>query len=635
MRLVRAILGSAAQSDASRPCDFARTESRARTAWATFRSIRRASREGTQSLVLQAEDAAGNPANSSAVTARVDNTAPGAVQVALEGGEAWRNRNDFDVLGQPETRATARRSRWRITGSAARATAECVDAARSPGRDHATRRPGGAGTGRMAAAALARGRRRQQGTRERFGSGRAAVRPRPPQLGFEPSPPSDPTAVSVRVTDSDVRACRRTDRTQPRGHRHLAHAADARRRRTTRCRGSMTQAFAPGTYLLRATARDQAGNQNSTDRRLDGAPMTVILPLRVPTSAGRLRRSRESVRRTIRRGGRRRTVRHRVESLRTDALGSRFGGQHAGPRGRSRTLPGSRSRRRDSGALAQPDRARNSWWVLSQTDAQGRFTYVAPGDSSRTLRFVYNGTPVTLPAQREVTLLVRAASTIRVNRRRLLNGQAVRFAGRVRSLPTPPAGKLVELQVVLSGRWQTFRTTTTTPTDRGACSTASGAAADSSATASEPAFPPKPATRSKPGAPESSRCGCGDGRADEQRRAQLPRLRQGPRHSFVPLRDSAPRVTGSLYGKRPRIGGLVIDRLRRHFTYANVMATLAVFIALGGSSYAALNITGRDVKDGSLTHRELKRNTLGGTQDQGIATRQGPARAERRSAQRL
>lgn len=57
----------------------------------------------------------------------------------------------------------------------------------------------------------------------------------------------------------------------------------------------------------------------------------------------------------------------------------------------------------------------------------------------------------------------------------------------------------------------------------------------------------------------------------------------------------------------------MIDRIRRHFTYANVMATLAVFIALGGSSYAALNITGRDVKDGSLTHRELKRNTLGGT----------------------
>jgi hypothetical protein len=57
----------------------------------------------------------------------------------------------------------------------------------------------------------------------------------------------------------------------------------------------------------------------------------------------------------------------------------------------------------------------------------------------------------------------------------------------------------------------------------------------------------------------------------------------------------------------------VVHRLRQHFTYANVMATLAVFIALGGSSYAALNLTGRDIQNGSLTYRELKRNTLGGT----------------------
>ena len=57
----------------------------------------------------------------------------------------------------------------------------------------------------------------------------------------------------------------------------------------------------------------------------------------------------------------------------------------------------------------------------------------------------------------------------------------------------------------------------------------------------------------------------------------------------------------------------MVHRLRRHFTYANVMATLAVFIALGGSSYAALSLTGRDIRDGSLTSRDLKRNTLGGT----------------------
>jgi hypothetical protein len=57
----------------------------------------------------------------------------------------------------------------------------------------------------------------------------------------------------------------------------------------------------------------------------------------------------------------------------------------------------------------------------------------------------------------------------------------------------------------------------------------------------------------------------------------------------------------------------LIAALRRHINYANVMATAAVFIALGGSSYAALTISGRDVKDGSLTQRDLKRNTLGGS----------------------
>jgi hypothetical protein len=57
----------------------------------------------------------------------------------------------------------------------------------------------------------------------------------------------------------------------------------------------------------------------------------------------------------------------------------------------------------------------------------------------------------------------------------------------------------------------------------------------------------------------------------------------------------------------------VREGVRRHLSYANVMATVAVFIALGGSSYAALKVTGRDVQNGSLTNRDLKRNTLDGT----------------------
>ena len=56
-----------------------------------------------------------------------------------------------------------------------------------------------------------------------------------------------------------------------------------------------------------------------------------------------------------------------------------------------------------------------------------------------------------------------------------------------------------------------------------------------------------------------------------------------------------------------------MKRIGGKLTYSNVMSTVAVFVALGGSSYAALSITGRDVKDGSLTQRDIKRNTLGGS----------------------
>ena len=44
------------------------------------------------------------------------------------------------------------------------------------------------------------------------------------------------------------------------------------------------------------------------------------------------------------------------------------------------------------------------------------------------------------------------------------------------------------------------------------------------------------------------------------------------------------------------------------------MATLAVFIALGGSSYAAFTISGRNIKDRSIAGRKLRHNTLTGAQ---------------------
>jgi hypothetical protein len=40
------------------------------------------------------------------------------------------------------------------------------------------------------------------------------------------------------------------------------------------------------------------------------------------------------------------------------------------------------------------------------------------------------------------------------------------------------------------------------------------------------------------------------------------------------------------------------------------MATIAVFIALGGSSYAAMKLTGKDVRDGSLSGRDIANSSL-------------------------
>jgi hypothetical protein len=67
--------------------------------------------------------------------------------------------------------------------------------------------------------------------------------------------------------------------------------------------------------------------------------------------------------------------------------------------------------------------------------------------------------------------------------------------------------------------------------------------------------------------------------------------------------------------------------IRKHLSYANVMATLAVFIAMGGGALAALRIpansvgnrqlkrsavTGTKVKEGSLTGADIKPGSLTG-----------------------
>lgn len=55
----------------------------------------------------------------------------------------------------------------------------------------------------------------------------------------------------------------------------------------------------------------------------------------------------------------------------------------------------------------------------------------------------------------------------------------------------------------------------------------------------------------------------------------------------------------------------MLTRLRlRRPAHATVVAYLALFVALGGSSYAAITVTGKNVRDNSLTSRDVKDASL-------------------------
>jgi hypothetical protein len=54
----------------------------------------------------------------------------------------------------------------------------------------------------------------------------------------------------------------------------------------------------------------------------------------------------------------------------------------------------------------------------------------------------------------------------------------------------------------------------------------------------------------------------------------------------------------------------MIAGMRRHLSYANVISTVCLFVLLGGSAYAAAQITGKQVKNNSLTSADIRNRTL-------------------------
>jgi hypothetical protein len=54
----------------------------------------------------------------------------------------------------------------------------------------------------------------------------------------------------------------------------------------------------------------------------------------------------------------------------------------------------------------------------------------------------------------------------------------------------------------------------------------------------------------------------------------------------------------------------LLSTLRKQLSYSNVIATVALFVALGGSSYAVLSVDSRNVVNNSLRSADVRNNSL-------------------------
>lgn len=103
-----------------------------------------------------------------------------------------------------------------------------------------------------------------------------------------------------------------------------------------------------------------------------------------------------------------------------------------------------------------------------RTDSAGAFSLaVATKLGSRQLRFAYSpqlGGAVAVTAQAQLDVM--APVTFKVGPKRVRNKHSVVFAGKLSAGPMPRRGKLVNLQVVVDGRWHTFATVRSSTTGK-------------------------------------------------------------------------------------------------------------------------------------------------------------------------
>lgn len=287
-----------------------------------------------------------------------------------------------------------------------------------------------------------------------------------PVGAFRALDPGDPRALRVDVEDA-------TSGVADGAIEYRREGEDGfKRLPTTRDGGVLTarlddQELAAGRYQLRAVVTDVAGNETVIDHWADGSRTTLAMPLRLRANlsvAGTVTAKRCPKAAKKRRGSsgrRKRPARPKCRPKKAKSvttLGLRYG-KRAASAGRLVTAQGAPIA---DAAIVVEGQARSGGPLVklgvARTDARGGFGYTVPAGPSRTVRYRYEGTNTIQPAAAQLTTKVAAAARLKVDRRRLRNGQAVRFTGRLLGKPVPKAGKLVALQARVGRGWRTFAT---------------------------------------------------------------------------------------------------------------------------------------------------------------------------------
>ncbi|MBS1880795.1 MAG: hypothetical protein JST31_14890 [Actinobacteria bacterium] len=298
----------------------------------------------------------------------------------------------------------------------------------------------------------------------------------PPRVAFAAAQrPDDPELIELWVADAlagpsvdhgsiEVRPAGTAQRFQPLPTAATAGGLAARWN---------SDDFPRGNYEFRAIGFDAAGNPAVTERRVDGSPMVLRNPVKIPVAVESGFGGAHLVWQHCRRvHGGRRCRREAVTgfdarpALWTVPYGRRlrFGGVLRAPAGAPLAGQPVEIVETFAPGAALPQRR-----TTVTSGANGRFdTRLAPGPSRR-VEAIFPGTPtLTRGAGRPVTMAVRAGVRLRASTTAArIGGRPVIFSGRLLAgeATVPRTGRPIQLQFrVPGGEWSEFRTV---QTDRG------------------------------------------------------------------------------------------------------------------------------------------------------------------------